>query len=38
MIQLNAQIVSIVPIKRGTMCHFLDVDPDTQMCGSFFIN
>lgn len=38
MIHLNVQIVNIVPIKWGTMCHFLDVDPDTQMFGSFFIN
>lgn len=38
MIHLNAQILSIVPIKWGTMCHFLDADPDTQMFDSFFIN
>lgn len=38
MIHLNVQILSIVPIKWGTMCHFLDADPDTQMFDSFFIN
>lgn len=37
MIHLNAQIVSLIlPIKRSTMYHFPDVNPDTQKFNSFF--